>query len=340
MNNSGGGIRRRRIPNWLIPALGYCVAVACLVWVYHGFDWKSEWPKLRATDLRWMLLAVVLDISVYVCQGFRWNFLLRPLNDTPVLKYIQAVYIGLFANEVLPLRSGEIIRCYLLKRWTGLGLPVVLSSALIERIMDGIWLVLGFYIVASFVELPGWLIRASQVLLAALILFSLLVGTAILYKRHAQAAVSGSRWAKSLRSVVNSIHEMGRSRTLAAAFVLSLVYLFLQVGPVYALMRGYGLDLGLGEAAAVLVILRLGTILPQAPGNVGSFQFLTVVGVRLFDVDRATATGFATLLFLVVTVPLWLAGFIALIATRMRLSEIHRDAREQFKSRQQAQEAS
>jgi glycosyltransferase 2 family protein len=340
MSSPGANGGRRRIPSWLIPVLGYGVSIACLVWVYYGFDWKSEWPKLRATELRWITVAVVLDIVVYVCQGFRWSLLLRPLNDTPVLKYIQAVYIGLFANEVLPLRSGEIIRCYLLKRWTGLSLPVVLSSALIERIMDGIWLVLGFYIVAKYVHLPGWLIGASQVLLVALVVFSVLLALAVLYKRHAHDAVAGSRWAKALRSVVDGVHAMGRSRTFAGALILSLIYLMLQVGPVYALMRGYGLDLGIGPAAAVLVILRLGTVIPQAPGNVGSFQFLTVVGLRLFEVDRATATGFATLLFLVVTVPLWLAGFVALVATRMRLSEIHRDAREQFDSHREAREAS
>jgi hypothetical protein len=72
----------------------------------------------------------------------------------------------------------------------------------------------------------------------------------------------------------------------------------------------------------------VGSIPPQAPGNLGAFQFFTVLGLQLFGVSKMEATGFATLLFLVVTVPLWLGGFIALIATGMRLHEIHRDAHE------------
>jgi uncharacterized membrane protein YbhN (UPF0104 family) len=114
--------------------------------------------------------------------------------------------------------------------------------------------------------------------------------------------------------------------------LLSLLYLALQVLPVWCLMKGYGLDLPFGVAAAVLVVLRLGTVIPQAPGNVGSFQALTIVGLRLFQVNREIATGFATLLFLVVTVPLYLAGFFALIATRMRLEHIHRAAHEEVAS--------
>jgi len=45
-------------------------------------------------------------------------------------------------------------------------------------------------------------------------------------------------------------------------------------------------------------------------------------------VPRADATGFATLLFLVVTVPLWAGGFLALVAAGMRLGDLRRKAQE------------
>jgi len=119
---------------------------------------------------------------------------------------------------------------------------------------------------------------------------------------------------------------MGRSRSFYVAFLISFLYLALQVLPIWALMIGYDLDLTVADAALVLVILRLGSVPPQAPGNVGSFQALTIAGLHLCGIDRASATGFATLLFFVVTVPLWVAGFIALIATGMKLGDIHRQA--------------
>ena len=102
----------------------------------------------------------------------------------------------------------------------------------------------------------------------------------------------------------------------------------LQVIPIWAVMQGYVLDLGIGAAAVVLVMLRLGSIPPQMPGNVGTFQALAVAGIRLFGYDKAIATGFATLLFVVVTAPLWIAGFIALTATRMRLDDIQKAVNE------------
>jgi uncharacterized protein (TIRG00374 family) len=320
------------VPSWLIPALGYSVSIACLIWVYRGFDWQSQLPRLWATHWGWISVAATFDILVYVCQGLRWSTLLSPLAAVSKLKSIQAVYIGLFANEVLPLRSGEVIRCYLQRRWSGLPLSVVISSAVIERLMDGVWLVLGFWVVGRFVELPRLLEEGSKVLIAVLVVAA---GLLALYRRHAHEIVQSSRWSLILRHVVDGVYMMGRSSSFGVSAFLSLVYLALQVMPVWCLMQGYGLHLSLGAAATVLVVLRLGTVIPQAPGNVGSFQLLTIAGVGLFGVEREVATGFATLLFIVVTVPLYLGGFFALIATRMRLGDIHRSAHEAVSSQQE-----
>jgi glycosyltransferase 2 family protein len=317
---------RKRFPSWLLPAIGYAVSLASLYWVYQGFDWKEQLPRVARTDLRWVSLAMLSDIAVYVCQGARWRYLLQPLAHVTTWKATQAVYIGIFANEVLPLRTGEIIRIYLMRKWSGLPLPVVFSSAVIERLMDGIWLVVCFYAATLLVNLPGWLEGASHVLMLVLAAIAALVLWAVLHKSHAHAAVKGSRWGSMLRHVVDGVHDMGRSRSFLISFLVSGLHLALQVIPLWALMKGFQLDRTLWEAAAVLAVLRIGTILPQAPGNVGSFQALVLVGLGALGVDRGTATGFATLLFFVITVPLWMAGFVALMLTRMRLTDLQRDA--------------
>ncbi len=318
--------------SWLLPALGYAVSIACLVWVYRGFDWEGELPKLRATNWYWVLLAVCADICVYICQGWRWATLLSPLTLVSPWKTTQAIYIGLFANEILPLRSGEIIRCYLQRRWTGLPLSVVFSSAIIERLLDGVWLILGFWCVSRFLELPNWLENIGSALLAVLLIGGALVAASVLYRRHAHEMVASSRWGRTLQAVIDGVYVMGQSRSFLYAWLLSFAYLALQVLPIYFLMRGYGLALSPWAAAVILIVLRTGTILPNAPGNMGTFQALAIAGLSLFGLSRAEATGFATFLFLVVTVPLLLAGFVALMATRMRLTEIHREAHDTFSS--------
>ena len=319
---------RRRFPSWLVPAFGYAVSIGCLAWVYLGFDWRREWPRLLATDWRWVILAVLFDWVVYFCQGFRWNALLSPLGQFSVWKTTQAIYIGLFANEVLPLRSGEIIRCYLQRRWTGLPLSVVISSVLIERLWDGVWIIAAFTLVSRRVELPGFLTVMSRALLVLLALIGAFMALTMYYKQHAKDAAGRSRWSRMLTPLVDGVHSMASSRSFWWAGFLSFCYLALQIVPLYALLRGYKMDLSPWAALVLLVVLRLGTVIPQAPGNVGSFQALVVAGLGLFGYSRADSTGFATLSFFVVTVPLWLGGFVALMLTRMRLGDIHREAHE------------
>ncbi len=319
---------KRNFPKWLIPVAGYAISVACLVWVYKGFDWHEEFLRVKDTSLKWILLAVVADVLVYAVQGVRWNMLLRPVGSLPISKSIQAIYIGLFANELLPFRPGEVIRCYLLARWAHIHFTVSLSSAMIERLLDGVWLILGFYAASWFVELPPILLVGSRILALLLAVLAGLFIVAVYYHKYARRFINKSKWSEELLALTDAMYSMGNSPSFYLAIALSFLYLALQVVPIWAVMQGYELDLGIGAAAVVLVMLRLGSIPPQMPGNVGTFQALAVAGIRLFGYDKAIATGFATLLFVVVTAPLWIGGFIALTATRMRLDDIQKAVNE------------
>ena len=103
--------QRRRIPAWLPQTALYCLSAACLVWVLRGYPVRDLISAIAALDFRWVLLAVGLDLSVYVCHGWRWNTLLAPVVRLRLWRTVQSIYIGLFANELLPLRTGEVIRC-------------------------------------------------------------------------------------------------------------------------------------------------------------------------------------------------------------------------------------
>jgi len=292
-----------------------------MVYVYRGFNWAEQLPRIRQTPLPYVLAAVLCDIAVYCVQGWRWNELLIPVGKLPVWRSMQAIYIGLFANEVLPLRPGEVIRSFLQSRWSGVPFTVVLSSVVIERLFDGFWLILGFLVTSFFVDLPPILVYGSRILAGILLILGSLLAFAVFRRQQAE------KWLNpKLRHHLNALESMGRSRSFYNAFLISLLYLILQIGPIYFIQQGFGLHLGFGASAAILVILRIGSVPPQAPGNVGSFQAFAILGAMLFGVDRQSATGYATLLFIVITVPLWVVGFFALLATKMKLRQLTEDA--------------
>ena len=107
-------------------------------------------------QLRWgsVALAVVVDVLSYVTQAVRWRLLLRPVGRLSWLDATQAIYAGLFASEVLPMRPGELVRAYAVARRLRTDVASVLPSIMVERLFDGIWLVACVGLTAMLVPLP------------------------------------------------------------------------------------------------------------------------------------------------------------------------------------------
>lgn len=306
----------------------YLLSALCLWWVYHNFEWSDEIPRLKAVHWGWIVLAACCDFLVYLVQAWRWNALLKPVARVPFWRTVQAIYIGLFANEVLPLKSGEIVRCYLLAHWNRLPFPKVFSAAMIERLIDGIILVAGFCWILRLGHLPRQVEAGVAVLVALVIVLGTLVLFSVLNKRFARHVTTGHRWSESLFMIVEGLHLMARSPSSIQGVLASFVYLGLQVFPVYALLAGYQLGLNWTDALVVLLITRLGTIVPGAPSNIGVFQLVAFLSLNtVLKVDADTAKSVAFLMFLVITVPLLVGGTIALALTGSDLREVYEQAR-------------
>lgn len=306
----------------------YLLSAICLWWVYHNFAWSREIPRLKAVHWWWIVLACFFDFLVYLVQSWRWNALLKPVARVPFWRTVQAVYIGLFANEVLPMKSGEIVRCYLLAHWNHLPFPKVFSAAMIERLIDGIILVAGFFWILRLGHLPKRVEAGVAVLVVLVIVLGTLVIFAVLNKRFAHHVTTGHRWSESLLMIVEGLHLMARSPSSIEGGFASLVYLGLQIVPVYALMASYQLGMGWTSAVIVLLIIRLGTIIPGAPGNIGVFQLTAFLSLHtVLGVEEETAKSAAFLMFVVISVPLLAGGSIALALTGSDLHEVYEQAR-------------
>lgn len=320
-----GDIRSR-----VLLILTYLASLGCLVWTLHDAKLGELRDDLATMDWWWLGLAVVADIAVYCWQALRWMQVLRPVEQVTFRQAVSAIYVGLFSNEVLPFRAGEILRCYLVARWTKLPFSVVISSALIERIFDGIWLCLCLILTVRLVgrhHRLRWLIDSGYVLGIVALSGAALLALAVFLRQKTRALLSGEGWQRHLRVLIDDLNLIGHSRYLYFAFLQSLPYLLLQVIPIYASFRAYGFDLSIGAAFALMVILRLGSVVPQAPGNLGLFQFLTKEALeRIFNVVPAEAARFSLVLWGTVTIPLLLAGFLALMVSGSKLFELKRAA--------------
>ena len=324
-------------------AVAVCaVAAACLAWVLRHFEWQQFLSDLAVIEWKWIIPAVFFDVASYLCQGLRWHYVLQPLGAPPVMRATQAIYVGLFTNEIIPLRGGEVVRAYMVSRWTGLGMPVVLTSVGVERLLDAIWLALGFGVTALVVDLPPVVRRGAQALgVFSLVCTVFLVATLAAGQRltHALERTRAGRrgplaWLLHfIDHLIDGLRQIGHSASLYRAVGATLLLLVTQILAMWFMMLGYRLHYSFWVASAVLLILHLGTAIPNAPANIGSYQVSCVIGLTLFGVDRTTAAHFSVVSFLILTVPLLVFGFISVLQSGVSLADIRQQVRQKLNSR-------
>jgi uncharacterized protein (TIRG00374 family) len=319
---------RKKLFKWLVPTVGYAIAIASLIWVFHQFDYKQMEQDVRTLHWGWVALAILLNLLVYVVDGWRWAVILSPAEEAPPGECIKAVFVGIVANGVLPAKAGEIIRCYLLSHWTDTHLSLALTSDAIGRVMDGIWLVVAFYLLTvGMTDIPNTF-RDGTVLLAVGVAVLTSLFLFVLFRReHASLFFSENKWAAKFEHLLHEIHSLGDLRALGTAFALSGLYLLLPVLSVASLFRAYGFDFTLQQAGVALVIVHIGTTLPNAPANLGSFQFFATLALDMLGAERSDAKIFSLILFFAQTLPQMVLGALVLLLTGLKLGEVHTHAR-------------
>ncbi len=313
----------------LLFVLTNVVSLACLWWVLYDQKWAEFWADLRTMHWGWVGLAVISDILVYAVQGWRWSLLLRPVEKIPVMRSVRAVYVGLFANEILPFRAGELIRCYLQAKWSSIPFSVTFASFVAERVFDGFWLMIAFGVTVMLVPgLPPWVIDLGVGLGVAVVVLGGLLALAMFHKHRMHAMLTGKGWQRHFLVLIEDLYLIGHSRYLYYSLAVSVLYLGLQIIPIWAMMHAYSfVDGTLGISAMLMVVLRLSAALPQAPGNVGTFQASLAKMLIFLNYGHGDAKRFSVIMWAVITIPLLVVGSIALIITGVRIDELHKHAK-------------
>lgn len=309
---------------------GYVVGAACLAWVFYDVNPSRLLKSLTAIDWRWVGLAVVFDILGYCSQGVQWTLLLHPLGKISLLKATQAIYAGLFVNEMIPMRAGELVRVFLVSRWLSVDFVSVVPSVVVGRLFDGIWLAMGIGLTALLIHLPKDLMAGVEMLDVAVLggvflLFSIIFfskGTAIVDQGRRPTFHRVMSW---IDTAVQGVKAIGTTRHFYFSFAVSFLYLLFESTAFWMGARAYGIHLSLWGGVAAFLIVRLGTSIPNTPSNVGTYQFFTVLALSLFGVDKTDAAGFSVVVFVILTTPLWVIGLFAISRTGMKFRDIRQE---------------
>lgn len=282
--------------------------------------------QFAAADWRWVLLGMGFDVLSYIAQGFRWKFLLTPFGKIRSSIAIRAVFAGLFANLILPLRPGELLRSYIISNSENISVGRVLGSVGVERLIDLVIATAALGMASLFVQLDPRLRRAADILGVVTLFLVAVIVVLILYLeiklgKDPELASGRTHLPGRLMGALTGLHAMGTAPSFYLAVLTSIAIPGCQVFGLWAMMKGYRLqpDLSFGAAVVVLLVINLGVSLPNAPANFGAYQLFCALGVKIFGVETDTATAFSFFAFLGLNLPFVFLGFGALVRSGMSL---------------------
>ncbi len=296
---------------------------------------------VRDADYSWILLSIPLYFVGVWLRALRWQHLLTPVKALSAGKLFPYTVLGFMANNVLPLRVGELVRAYLLGEKESIRKSAILATILIERVLDALTLLLFAVVISLFVPLPDWLrtvvTMAGLVFLGVLVLSlaaSLLPGAALATTDLLTRPLPGSLRAR-VRNLVQPFLEglasLRQGRVLGKISLLSLGVWLVECG-VFILV-GFGFRMTVSPHAYLLAMsaANLGISVPSSSGGIGPFEFLAAQTLTsLFMQDPSRATAYALVVHVTLLVPVTLLGFFYLWREHLSLRAISYRQREEL----------
>ena len=295
-------------------AVGLPVSAFFLWLAIRRADLGLVWETLRSASIGEILLAVVAMGGVYLIQAEHW----RRIAQVPLRlrRFFEFVLCGIGCNNVLPGRLGDLLRA----RWLGLDAHIpggrALATVVLDRGSDLVGLVIVLLITLPFVTPAawlGWIVVGS--VLAIGFLFVMLAGARRYSRTRERDRATGEARGvlrRVARDVVDGLAEPLGRRRLAKVLALSLAAWAMWAVGAMLVGRSVGVELSLVEALFVAAVINLGVAIPSSPGFVGTYQWLAIAALGLFDVPREDALAFAILMQAVWYVPTTISAAVLL----------------------------
>lgn len=305
----------------LLAVLGFGVGGFCLWLSSRSVDWNEAVRIFRSADASDLAIGIALFGAGVLMRAIRWRTILAYRSPISAAMSLQALLAGYAVNSVLPARIGEIFRAHYLGRLAGIARASALGSIVIERLLDLVSVIAALAIGLAMAGGGDSASRHVLIMGAALagIAVVMLLAIALLLSRYEAEELliglttwvpSAARAARRVGSTLNGFThtlQVVRTRYFLFAILLTLPIWVVEARAMWSVCRAVGIHLDLTAMLALLGGASLSTLVPTAPGYVGSYQMAFVVILGQFGIGATAAIVGAT------AVQLYLIGTYTLV---------------------------
>lgn len=303
--------------------VGIAISLVFVYFAFRGQDLGEIRQALHETNLWWVVPALALYFSGVWVRAMRWRILMRPLAALTSRDLFPVVVVGYMANNVLPLRTGELVRSVVVRQKFGIRKTSALATIAVERLFDGLTMLAFMLLATAFVSFTSEL---ENLAIIAFVLFTvLLIGLFVLtlggslVDRLLQLVLGpmptplADKVERMAESFLSGLGIFRQRRDLALVAGLSITAWLFEASMYWVLAVGFGGSvreaMGAAETLLTTGVANMATLIPSSPGYIGQFEY----GVRLvlsgaLGVPVGQALAYAILVHAVLYFPITLWG--------------------------------
>ena len=335
------------------------------------FLWRADisdlWDAMQSANYLYVIPGVALYLTSLLWRTLRWKLILSPVGNFRVARLWPVVIVGYASNNVLPVRLGELVRAYFLNTREGVSKATALATILVERVSDGMALLLLVGVVSLFIPLVDlfkdlgaqtrvpWLLL-TMALSVPFFSFAFLLVSMAIWPAHVERLLERAlnhlpERVRPMASFLSTRFLMGLSALrypdrLGKIMALSVPVWIFEASMFFLIALGFDLDEyfpSIWNLMGVLILTtataNLGTTIPSGGGGIGPFEFFAQATLVYFAVDVSVASAYVLVLHAALLVPVTIIGIGYASLSHQSLTGLARSSRREDERASAAGEA-
>lgn len=317
-----------RSPRVVFFIAGLFLSAFLLYLALREIDLKAVGDFVASANGLMLLLALLSVTANTLGKAFRWKELLGPGREQVSFgNCLSVLLIGQMLNTLLPARVGELSRAYMVGG-LGPGRSYTLGTVILEKLIDLLAYALLFCLLVLLIPLPDWLDRSIVpffgVLALAVCAVLLCVYKPGLVRRAAElglrpfpARITNYLLPRFEAGLECLMVLRGRPAVLKLSLWTALIW-GTAVLTNHLVLLALGLRLPWAASILILVVLQVGISIPAGPGRIGVFEWICILSLAVFGIDRQLSLGYGLVLHALVLLPTTLLGVLFFWAYSLR----------------------
>lgn len=300
--------------------IGLLLSIFLLYLVFRKIDIKEVIKHITSAKLEFLLFCVVFGVFLLLLRSYRWRLFVRKHKELKLQNFFESTVLGLFFNVILPFRIGDLIQGFSLAKKTNLAKSLTFSSVLMERFIDLFPPIIFITVGSLFIVLP----KEISVVFSIFVLLFLVLGLIFILKfknfivKIIENLSLKIKLFQRLNNIVQNFYltvENFKDKFFLTKIILLTFFLWLGYSFIMWLTC-FSLGIKLPSFYASLLvqaITSLSVAIPASPGYVGSWEFMGMLALSIFNVEKTKAVAFSILSHIISLLPIIILGLIFIV---------------------------